>query len=410
MPALRKKPAARDPAVRMARFAALRALANRLYGTATGRLRWLLITLIVGLAGCATSGRTPDPMPPVYVSERTWWQVDSDILAASRAAMIPAGNDARRFMENWRSRVHKRGEADFIPWFTGYWTQQWLAIKVAWYKLGAGEGKDPAAQRLAAYLQEQYRERVLEPVAREINPEVIRAKATQRYVRLLGEQLQAIPRRYGVPPEQFDRRLEDIPAIALAPPAAHNASLYQVVHADPLDTLPAVVALTAHIRKAAGGAGGGPSDARISPVAKRASERLVARLATSGGASAAAAAVGGVAGVVISLGAAGFGAIRHEQERPEMEAQLRESLDAALDDLWHSLMEDPATGVMAGVHHLSEQLEGRLAQTLAQPVELHPAPQEIPLASEPPVQEEEEGVEEEDIEEEALPDEGLAAE
>jgi hypothetical protein len=238
MPALRKKPAARDPAVRMARFAALRALANRLYGTATGRLRWLLITLIVGLAGCATSGRTPDPMPPVYVSERTWWQVDSDILAASRAAMIPAGNDARRFMENWRSRVHKRGEADFIPWFTGYWTQQWLAIKVAWYKLGAGEGKDPAAQRLAAYLQEQYRERVLEPVAREINPEVIRAKATQRYVRLLGEQLQAIPRRYGVPPEQFDRRLEDIPAIALAPPAAHNASLYQVVHADPLDTLP----------------------------------------------------------------------------------------------------------------------------------------------------------------------------
>jgi hypothetical protein len=136
----------------------------------------------------------------------------------------------------------------------------------------------------------------------------------------------------------------------------------------------------------------------------------VARLATSGGASAAAAAVGGVAGVVISLGAAGFGAIRHEQERPEMEAQLRESLDAALDDLWHSLMEDPATGVMAGVHHLSEQLEGRLAQTLAQPVELHPAPQEIPLASEPPVQEEEEGVEEDDIEEEALPDEGLAAE
>lgn len=399
MPDLRKKPAARDLAVRMTRFAGVQARANRLYGTLAGKLRWLVVVLIVGLAGCATSGRAPDQPPPVHVSESTWWQVDSDIVAASRAAAGPAGSYARAFMERWRRSVHERGETDFIPWFTGYWTQQWLAIKVAWYKLGVGEGKDPAAQRLAAYLQEQYRERVLDPVAREIDPEVIRGQATQRYVRLLGEQLRAIPRRYGVPSEQFDRRLKDIPAIALAPPAAHNASLYQVVHAEPLDTLPAYVALIARIRRAAGGVG--PSDARISPVAKRASEKLVARLATSGGASAAAAAVGGVAGVVISLGAAGFGAITHAKERPEMEAQLRESLNAALDDLWHSLMEDPVTSVMAGVHHLSEQLEGSLAQTLAQPVDLEPAPREVPLPSEPPVQEEE-------GDEEALADEGQA--
>jgi hypothetical protein len=202
------------------------------------------------------------------------------------------------------------------------------------------------------------------------------------YSQIVGEQLPVIQRRYRVPQAQFDRRLRNIPAIALAPPPTHSASLYQIVHADPIERLPAYVALIDRFSKAAGGAGGGPPEARISPVAKRASENMVARLGPGVGASAAAAAVGGVAGMAISLGAAGFGAIAHEKERPEIEAQLRESLDAALGDMWQSLMEDPASGVMAGVHHISGQIDGALAKTFAEPVELEPLPQETPLSGE----------------------------
>ncbi len=344
--------------------------------------RSLMVVLLVALAGCATPDRAPDLPPPVEIPESTWWRVDNDIRAASLAATGPAGKYARREMESWRSRVQARTESDFIPWFTGYWTQQWLAIKVAWYKLGAEEGTDPAVDRLAAYLQEQYDERVLEPVAREIDPDAVRGEATMLYIQILGEQLPVIQRRYDVPQAQFDRRLRNIPAIALAPPPAHSASLYQIVHAAPVEGLPAYAALIARFSKAAGGAGGGPPEARISPVAKRASENMVARLGPAVGASAAAAAVGGVAGMVISLGAAGFGAIAHEKERPEIEAQLRESLDAALGDMWQSLMEDPASGVMAGVHHISGQIDGGLAKTFAQPVELEALPPEIPLSVE----------------------------
>jgi len=287
-------------------------------------------------------------------------------------------------MKSWRDLVQKRTETNFIPWFTDYWTQQWLAIKVAWYKMSAGEGTDPTVQRLAAYLQEQYHDRVLDPVAREIDPDVVREQATKRYIRLLGEQLQEMPRRYGVPSSQFDRRIKDIPAIALAPHPAHSASLYQIVHADPITKLPAYVALITQIRNASGGAGAGPSDARISPVAKRASEKLEGKLATSGGASAAAAVVGGVAGMMISLGAAGFSAIAHENERPKMEAQLRENLNAALNDMYLGLLEDRATGVMAGVYYISEQIEGSIAKTLTQPVEFEPLPRGTPLPGEQP--------------------------
>jgi len=341
-------------------------LVNSFSGNALCNLRCLIVALMVVLAGCATTDRSPYQPPSTAVSESTWQQVDHDISAASLAAMVPAENYARGFMERWRDLVAKRNEAEFIPWFTGYWTQQWLSIKVAWYKLGSGEEKDQAANRLAAYLQEQYHERVLQPVAREIDPDAVRAQATKLYLQLLGEQLRGIPRRHGVPPDQFDRRIRNIPAIELAPPPAHDASLYQIVRADPLASLPAYKALMTQIRKDAGGTGDGPSTATISLVARQASEKLLSRLAISGGASAASAAVGGVAGLVISLGAAGFGVIAHESERPEMEAQLRESLSTALDDMWRNLMEDPATGVMAGVYYIAEQIEGSLAQTAAE--------------------------------------------
>ncbi len=370
-----------------------RPLANSFFGVAFFDLRFLVVVLILVLAGCAAPDRAPSQIPsqipPVHVPEETWWRVDRDIGAASLAAREPAKTYARGYMESWRDRVHQRSDADFIPWFTGYWTQQWLAVKVAWYKLSSGEGMDPAARQLAIYLQDQYKTRVLDPVAKEVDPDVVRVSATTLYIRLLDEQVQGIPRRYGIPPEQFDRRLRNIPAIALAPPATHGASLYQIVHADPIAGLPAFAALIDQVRKDAGGPGAAPSDVRISPAAKRVSEKLVAKLAISGGASAAAAAVGGVAGMVISLGAAGFGVIAHENERSEMEAQLREDLNAAEDDMWFSLMEDPGTGVMAGVNHIAEQIEGRVAQVLAQPVSVEPVSREALIPAEPFLQDEE---------------------
>lgn len=247
---------------------------------------------------------------------------------------------------------------------------------MAWYQLGGGEGSNPAAKRLAAYLQEQYHERVLQPVAKEIDPAVISRQATALYVQLLSAQIQAIPGRYGVPADQFERRLAAIPVIALAPPATQGASLGQLVHTQAIADLPAYTALLAQIRNAGGGLGAEPSDARISLVAEQAAERLVARLAIGSGASAAAAAVGGVAGMVISLGAAGIGAIAYETQRPELEAQIRESLHAVLNEMWHGLMENPATGVMAVVYHISGQIAASIALTALPTLKREPRAQD----------------------------------
>ena len=316
----------------------------------------LIIVLMLTLAGCTSTH--PPPVAPVRVSEITWRQVDQQIFIASQDAMGPVKRYATQSMDAWMDQVYQRTEAKFIPWFAGYWTQQWLTLKVTWYKVSGGKDALTPAQRLDAYLQDQYHEQVLEPVARDIDPDAIMAKATRYYVKLLADRIQSLPLRFNIPAEQFDKHLSGIPAIGLMDAGHTTASVYTLTHAQPLEELPAYLALIDHVHKAAGGSVA--TDPGISSIAIHSSEKLEASLAPRGIASAVAAAVGRVAGLAISVGMAGLGAITHQNERAEMEDQLRQSLYAALSEKKRNLIEDQRTGVLAGAYYLSSQIEGRL--------------------------------------------------
>ena len=349
-------------------------------------LRALIVALLVVLAGCAIPHRAPEVVAPVVIPQSTWLQVDQDIIAASKDATEQVRVYSRGSMDHWRVRVYEQTEENFIPWFSSYWTQEWLSMRVTWYTLSAGGETDPSAKRLGLYLQEQYHDRVLNPVAVEIDPDAVMGQSIEFYIQLLGKQLQTIAQRYGVPQDQLDRRLNDIPAIALAPPPDHNASLYQMIHAEPLAKLPAYVALTERIHNAAGGAGVQSSDAAILSVAIQTNEKLEDQLATRGVASIASAATGKVAGMMISMGMAGFRAAAHETARLEMEAQLRKNLGTAFDEAWLKLVKSPTFGVMAGVYYLSGQIEESLAKAVTLPVIIGPVPREVPLPGTQPLQ------------------------
>lgn len=343
--------------------------------------RLLCIALMLTLAGCATQPLPPPPPAPspMQVPEEIWQQVDRDIHDESVAARDLATNFARRQMERWRQLAADRAETDFIPWLSSYVTQQWLTVKVAWYTLSAGDGDTPPTERLAAYMQEQYYERVLAPVAREIDPVPLLGQSTKRFTQHLRQHLRTIPPRYAIPEDQFTEHLKGIRAIALIASPAHSASLHDIVHSDPIDALPAYIALLQRIRDASNSDGVGLSKTRISPVARRISEKLLNQLAISGGASAASALVRGAAGSVISLGAAALGAIWHQGKRQDIEIALRETLDAAMEDMWTILMDDPDSSVSAGIYHIFEQIDGSLPQTFTHPMTLDTPPQAIPL-------------------------------
>ena len=290
--------------------------------------RILLVLWMLLLTGCVSG------LPPEVVAPGTWRQVDRAILAASQDATEQASHFARDAMQEWRQRVYQRTEAEFIPWFSSYRARQWLSVKLSWYRLGAAD-EEQVVDRLAFYLQQQYRKRVLVPVARETDPVRIRERTTRFYLWLMGELLARIPARHGVPAEQFERRLEAIPAITLAPPPNRNASLGQLIRTERLDRLPAYRALAAHVHKAPAAAVLWSEDAGISSVATQASRQLTAELATSGVASAVSAMIG-PAGAVLSLGVMGVTALVRESDRAEREARLRESLGAAFDAQWRA--------------------------------------------------------------------------
>lgn len=306
-------------------------------------LRVLGGALVLTLAGCASEPR---------VAAHTWRQVDVEIASASRAAEAQARQHALEAMGRWLLLVQRQTDEAFIPWFSSYWTQQWLGLRVSWYRLG----NDDSVQRLAAYLQEQYQEQVLEPVAEDISPERIQRGATKIYVRQLDMRLQGIPARLGVPQRQFERRLRALPAIAGKP----GASLHQLLRADPLERLPAYAALLERVRPVPGG--DWSSDPGISLVTQRTSERLIGEMTTSGAVGAIGVAVGGAAGTALSLGVGLLTAIARSNDRPQSEAQLRLGLQASLEQESQALLRSSERGVLAGVWQLSGQIERGLGQ------------------------------------------------
>lgn len=326
------------------------------------------LLLLLAVAGCAQ--RAPEPVVPI--SQSTWQQVDADIGAASLAATSQARTYAEGAMEHWMDLVYQRTDSKFIPWFSSYWTQQWLSMKVAWYKMGSHGDLDPTVDRLADYLQEEYHQQVLVPVAKELDPDAIMETAARRYIGALTEALEAISQRHGVPQKAFDEHLTGIPAISLGPPSSRDASLYDVVRAKDVGQLPAFAALMQEIRRAAGKAGAGTKVSGVSPVAQRTSAKLVNELRNRSIAGVVASAAGKVAGSIISVAFTLFSLNSNDLDRPEVETQLRKEINAAFDEQWLALMHDPQGGVMAGVDYLG----GRVQQSLTGQLPELPQPAE----------------------------------
>ena len=327
-------------------------------------LRSLIVVVLLVLAGCATPERAPVQVAPVFVSPSTWQQVDREIVEASKSATEQTKIYAHGAMDYWRTRVYQLTEENFIPWFSSYWTQEWISMKVSWYTLSAQGEQDASAKRLAAYLLEAYQEKVLAPVAVEIDPDAILGNAAAFYVDILKEELQKLSKRHGVPMAQLNGRIQKIPAIALGPPPARNASLYQVMRAEPLNTLPAYAALIDKIHKAGGNKGVDSTDTAMAPVAKRASQQIEAEMAPRGAASAVAAAAGKLAGGLITVGVAGIRAIIRANDRPDSEALIRSSLGNTFDKAWRKLLQNPTSGVMAGTLYMAAQIEGSLGDSV----------------------------------------------
>jgi len=317
---------------------------------------WIVLVLVLG--ACARAPVPPVPQAPSFkIPRATLNAIDDRIGVASVHARNGAMAYARVAMEEWQGLVRRYTEEVFIPWYSSYWTQQWITTKVAWYQLQYAEGEATPEERLAAYLQEAFSEQVLQPVNGHVDPVAVMQASANDYLRELESGLSGLPSEFQIPPAAFDRHLAIIPAIVVHAGEPREASLLDVLNAQDLRDLPAYEALLRRIAAANGIDPDAPAGDRLTLVARRAVDKLVGTAAVRGGTAAAAAIVGGLWGAAVSAGAAVWGVAEHDRDMPAMQAQLRDNLEAALDIMWQGLVEDPHAGVTAPVQHMATQID-----------------------------------------------------
>jgi hypothetical protein len=326
------------------------------------KIHWrhlVLLLFIVILTGCSS---LPAPVkkstPPLYYTQsETWQSIDEQLLNTSISARKKARAYAREAMENWLWRVRQRTEDVFIPWYSSYWTQQWMASRVAWYTMHYSEGELTPKERLTYYLQQQFYEQVLEPISIYIEPGEIMEETTAQYLRAVKNCVEQFPHQFQIPRSDLNQHLKFIPAIVMPTYPSQDASLYDILQLTDLSALPAYKSLLAQIEATNGITQPGASKAHLNSTADKAVTKLVEQLEVRGVSSIASLIVGGHWGLFITVGTATWTAAEHEDNKTAMEAQLRDILNSMLEDMWHALFKDTRGGVTSAVHHMSRNIE-----------------------------------------------------
>lgn len=313
------------------------------------------------LTGCS-------PLQPVPVEKRTgidipisiWWQVEQEIVNASIMAIAPAADFASREITIWTDLIQRQSEAEFIPWYTDYWTQQWLLLKMAWYRLDQADGEESARKRMKSYLLEQFYQRVLLPVSKTSDPSQISEAATSLYLDALRTSAVLIQDRYTIPAEAWRSRLEQIRIIVIPTEPGLTVSLYQLLQHEDESGMPAYTELLKRIPS---------NEETLSPefrgsdldkVVDHTAGSLAEESALKGGVAAAALIAGGGFGLLISAGAALWDINEHAAGKSLLEAETRESIQSMLNEISHSLIDNREYGVLSPALHIHSSLEERL--------------------------------------------------
>ncbi len=295
------------------------------------------------------------PVPPI--APEKWQEIQEDLWSASCLARSEAVAYTQQAMTEWMGRVREKTDSEFIPWYTSYWAQQWIGFKVGWYKMSRDEDEPSIEEYLVEYIREEYYELVLEPVNEISNPQQITEQAAALYISLLAEQLQRLPAMHRVSVRSLRKKLEPITLVSISANGQNGMPLSLLLERNDLTGVAAYDALLTHADTVATRANSSLGKDNLQIVVDDTVARMVADLSLRAGGAAASMVLGQSLGLVFSAGISAWSISSHEQEKPEIERQLRQALDAGLKSLWQRLMEDPVLGVLLPINHMSSQIE-----------------------------------------------------
>lgn len=281
-----------------------------------------------------------------------WDKVDAEIAAALRSSHTAAESYAKQKLDSWTKELEKRIDDDFLTWYFGYWQQQWLGLKTVGYWLADHTvverliGEQPStAEGITEDIQAAFAKRVLRPQIAQLQLERIADETVTVYVADLQQHLATIPRKYRIPKTDWERYLQDI------------AVLTSTVEGNRR------IALSLKTLAATGIAGGTVAAINVARLLKPMMTRIGAKMTTQAAAEGAGQAAANIAtrmgakvgarvggkflGVIVGVGVVVWDVWDHHHTAQVERPVLRQNLVDYLQELEHSLLYEPETGLMA---------------------------------------------------------------
>lgn len=342
-------------------------------------VKWTTLFLLVAAAAALLAGRYLQPPGSGWAwldTDRTisvevpvdWRGVDAEIQQVFSEARDKARATARARLDAWHAELMGRVESDFLPWYFGFWNQEWRDLKAAGYLAADWAGFTDAEQAMMADFRDAFATRVMPPAETQLRMEAIARESLTVYLDHAREHLPEIPTEYGVPRDDWQQHLAHI---GLQLRQADSQDQQVPTSLKGLVTVGAVGTTAVLLR-------GGSAMSRLGAVTGRLLPRagvsagetaLVAggvrtQVARVGGRQAAktGSRVGGrVLGLAALVGFLAWDAYDYAQTEAELRPKLRERLGAYLKGVSDRMLEDPDSGVLAPVREVEVRVREQLA-------------------------------------------------
>jgi hypothetical protein len=300
----------------------------------------LVILAGAGHLACKRQSSRPPPQSTTTVPlpSTDWRGVDKAVVAALTAAHRAAEAAATAKLDTWNRCLMERVDSFFLPWYFGYWTQQTLGLKSAWFwaahEVGMSQSTSPEC--ITHEIQEQFARRVMRPEVAQLELERIANETLQVYINELGPRLSAIPDRYQIPQADWERYLSEIAVMTTRTDGNRQVSLT-------LKTLTASTAVGSLLLAKTIAPQLEAAAARVSSgMAGNAAGEFAART----GGKAAAKASGEMMGEIVGIVIIAWDLADHYRTKHTEMPVLRRNIADYLDQVKHRLLHDPQNGII----------------------------------------------------------------
>lgn len=340
--------------------------------------KWSTLLVLVLLGSAFVAGRYLQPPGsewPWLDEDRTftvavpvdWSEVDGEIQQVFSEARDRARMTARTRLDAWHAELMGRVESDFLPWYFGFWNQEWRDLKAAGYLAADWAGLKDAEDAMMSDFRDAFAARVMPPGETQLRMEAIAREALGVYLAHAREELPDIPKEYGVPREDWQEHLASI-GLQLQQTATQDeqvpTTLKGLVAFGAAGTTAVILRSGSALRRVGAAAGRwSPRAAVGAGETALVGTALRGRVARTGGRQAAKTGgrVGGrILGVAALAGFLAWDVYDYRRTEAELRPKLRQRLDAYLRQVSERMLADPETGVLAPVYevqgHVHQQL------------------------------------------------------